>query len=133
MRKVYRLLAAGALSLVGGLVWSLSFPVIKLMWTSSYVLIAGGVSFWALALFYWIIDVRGYKRWAFGFTVIGMNSIAVYVATEIFDFRHIGNIFVGNLLPLVGRWADLLQATAAFAVVWLILYWLYRQREFIRI
>ena len=133
MNKFYRLLIAGAVSLVGGIVWSFSFPVIKLMWTSSYVLIAGGISFVALAFFYWIIDVLGYRKWAFGFIVIGMNSIAVYVATGIFDFRHVGNIFVGNLLPLVGRWADLVEAGAAFAVVWLILYWLYRKKEFIRI
>ena len=133
MSKVLRLLAAGAVSLTGGLVWSLSFPVIKLMWTSSYVLISGGLSFMALALFYWIIDVRGYKRWAFGFTVLGMNSIAVYVATEIFDFRLVGNIFVGHLLPLLGNWAALVQAAAAFAVVWLILYGMYRKRVFIRI
>ncbi len=133
MIKVYRLLIAGAVSLVGGLVWSLSFPVIKLMWTSSYVMIAGGVSFMALALFYWIIDVLGYKKWAFGFIVIGMNSIAVYIATEIFDFRHVGNIFVGHLLPFIGRWAEFVEASAAFAVVWLILYWMYRKKEFIRI
>jgi len=133
MSKVYLLLIAGAASLVGGLVWSLSFPVIKLMWTSSYVLIAGGVSFMALAVFYWIIDVLGYKRWAFGFIVIGMNSIAVYVATEIFDFRLVGNIFVGHLLPHIGRWGELVEACAAFSVVWLILYWMYRRKEFIKI
>jgi len=133
MRKVYRLLVAGSLSLVGGLVWSLSFPVIKLMWTGSYVLISGGLSFMALALFYWIIDVLGHKKWAFGFTVIGMNSIAVYVATEIFDFRQVGNIFVGGLLPRIGRWAPLVEASAAFVIVWLILYWMYRKKEFIRI
>jgi len=86
-----------------------------------------------LALFYGIIDVLGYRKWAFGFMVIGMNSITVYVATEIYDFRHIGNIFVGNLLPLVGRWADLVEASAAFAVVWLILYWMHRKQEFIKI
>ena len=131
--KICRLLLAGALSLVAGLVWSLSFPVIKLMWTSSYVLISAGLSFLALALFYWIIDVLGYKRWAFGFTVIGMNSIAVYIATEVFDFRHVGNVFVGHLLPHLGRWASLVEATAAFAVVWSILYWMYRKKEFIRI
>ena len=133
VRKVYRLLAAGAISLAGGLVWSLSFPLIKLMWTSSYVLVSGGLSFLALALFYWIIDVLGYRRWAFGFIVIGMNSIAVYVATEIFDFRIVGNIFVGHLLPLAGRGAALVEAGAAFAVVWLMLYWMYRKKEFIRI
>jgi predicted acyltransferase len=131
--KMYRLLMAGAVSLALGLIWSVSFPVIKLMWTSSYVLISGGVSFMAMALFYWIIDVLGYKKWAFGFIVIGINSIAVYVATEIFDFRLVGNIFVGNLLPLIGRWAELVEASAAFAVVWLILYWMYREKEFIRI
>jgi len=131
--KIYCLLAAGSVSLAAGLLWSLSFPVIKLMWTSSYVLISGGLSFMALALFYWIIDVLGYKKWAFGFIVIGMNSIAVYAATQVFDFREVGNIFVGNLLPLIGRWGAFVEAGAAFAVVWLILYWMYRKREFIKI
>ncbi|HXX22086.1 MAG TPA: DUF5009 domain-containing protein [Terriglobia bacterium] len=132
-RKLYRLLIMGAGSLLGGLVWSLAFPVIKLMWTSSYVLISGGLSFMVLALFYWIIDVLGFKKWAFGFVVIGMNSIAVYVATEVFDFRNVGNTFVGYLLPRVGRWDSLVEATAAFVIIWLILYWMYRKKEFIRI
>jgi predicted acyltransferase len=131
--KVYRLLGAGAVSLVVGLLWSLWFPVIKLLWTSSYVLIGGGVSFLLLALFYWIIDVRGYRKWAFGFIVIGMNSIAVYFATQVFDFTQIGNVFVGNLLPRLGRWDSLVEASAAFAIVWLILYWMYRKKEFVKI
>lgn len=57
--------------------------MIKLLWTSSYVLIGGGAGFLALAIFYWFIDVRGYTKWAFGFKVIGMNSLAVYLATEL--------------------------------------------------
>jgi predicted acyltransferase len=68
------------------------------------------VSFFALALLYWIIDVQGYKKWAFGFIVIGMNSIAVYCATEVFDFRLVGNVFVGHLLPRLGRWDSLVEA-----------------------
>jgi predicted acyltransferase len=131
--KIYRLLGAGAVSLVVGLLWSLWFPVIKLLWTSSFVLIGGGVSFLVLALFYWIIDVRGYRKWAFGFIVIGMNSIAVYFATEVFDFTRVGNVFVGHLLPRLGRWDSLVEACAAFAIVWLILYWMYRKKEFIKI
>jgi predicted acyltransferase len=131
--KIYRLLGAGAVSLVVGLLWSLWFPVIKLLWTSSFVLIGGGVSFLVLALFYWIIDVRGYRKWAFGFIVIGMNSIAVYFATEVFDFTRVGNVFVGHLLPRLGRWDSLVEASAAFAIVWLILYWMYRKKEFIKI
>jgi predicted acyltransferase len=131
--KVYRLLRAGTASLIVGLLWSLWFPVIKLLWTSSYVLIGGGFSFLALALFYWIVDVRGYRKWAFGFIVIGMNSIAVYFATQVFDFSSVGNVFVGHLLPRMGRWDRLMEASAAFAIVWLILYWMYRKNEFIRI
>ena len=61
-----------------------------------------------------------------------MNPIAVYVATEVFDFRLVGNVFVGHLLPRLGRWDSLIEA-AAFAVVWLILFWMYRKKEFIRI
>jgi predicted acyltransferase len=132
-RKVYRLLRAGTVSLVAGLLWSLWFPVIKLLWTSSYVLIGGGLSFLVLALFYWIIDVRGFRKWAFGFIVIGMNSIAVYFATQVFDFSCVGNVFVGHLLPRLGRWDRLVEASAAFAIVWLILYWMYRKKEFIKI
>ncbi|MBZ5562520.1 MAG: DUF5009 domain-containing protein [Acidobacteriia bacterium] len=132
-KKIVRLLVAGALSLGAGLVWSLAFPFIKLMWTSSYVLISGGLSFFVLALFYWIIDVLGYKRWAFGFTVIGMNSVAVYFATEVFDFRQVGDLFVGHLLPRIGPWDSLVEATAAFIVVWSILYWMYCKKEFIKI
>jgi len=131
--KIYRLLGSGAVSLAGGLLWSLWFPVIKLLWTSSYVLIGGGLSFLVSALFYWIIDVLGYRKWAFGFIVIGMNSIAVYFATEVFDFRRVGNVFVGHLLPRLGRWDRLVEASAAFAVVWLILYWMYRKKEFVKI
>lgn len=131
--KTLRLFGAGALSLVIGLLWSLWFPVIKLLWTSSYVLIGAGTGFLALAVFYWIIDVQGYAKWAFGFKVIGMNSIAVYVATELFDFRLIGNVFVGHLLPHLGRWDRLVESSAAFGIVWLLLFWMYRQKQFIRI
>ena len=133
MNRILRLVGAGAVSLAAGLVWSHWFPVIKLMWTSSYVLISGGLSFLAMALFYWIVDVRGFRKWAFGFVVLGMNSIAVYVANEVFDFRTVGNVFVGHLLPHLGNWDRLVEASVAFAVVWLILYWMYRKKEFIRI
>ena len=131
--KTLRLFVAGVGSVVAGLLWSLWFPVIKLMWTSSFVLIGGGTGFLGLAVFYWIIDVRGWAKWAFGFKVIGMNSIAVYVATELFDFRQIGNVFVGHLLPRLGRWDRLVESSAAFLIVWLILFWMYRKKQFIRI
>ena len=57
-----------------------------------------------MAVFYLVIDVLGDRRWVFPFTVIGMNALAVYMATILFDFRQIGNIFVGHLLARAGRW-----------------------------
>jgi len=86
-----------------------------------------------MALFYLLADVLGYKRTMFGFVVIGMNPLAVYMATMLFDFRKIGNIFVGHLLPRVGPWSGVLEATTAFVVVWLILYWMYRTKQFVRL
>jgi len=131
--KVAALAGAGAACVAIGLLWSPVCPIIKLLWTSSFVLVAGGFGFLMLALFYWIIDVQGRRRWAFFFIVIGMNSIAVYVATSLFNFRQIGNIFVGSLLPRIRPWDSFVEASAAMAVVWMVLYWMYRTRTFVKL
>jgi predicted acyltransferase len=133
LAKFFWLFALGVGCLLMGMVWSIWFPIIKRLWTSSMVLLAGGWSYLLLALFYLIIDVWGFKKWAFGFVVIGMNAIAVYMSIQLFNFRHIGNIFVGGLSERLGDWNNLVQAIAAFAVIWLILYWMYRKKTFIKI
>ena len=132
-KKCALLYGYGAGLLVVGLVWSIWLPIIKLLWTSSFVLVAGGLSCLLMATFYLLIDVLGYKKWVFPFTVIGMNALAVYMATELFDFRKIGNVFVGQLLPRVGSWDDALASAAAVVIIWLILYWMYRTRSFVKL
>lgn len=132
-RKCLTLYAVGVGLIAFGLIWSLWLPIIKLMWTSSYVLITAGISCCLLATFYLVIDVLGYRRWAFPFTVIGMNALAVYMATNLFDFRVLGNIFVGHLLPRIGSWGAVLSEAAALTIIWLILYWMYRTRSFVKI
>jgi predicted acyltransferase len=131
--KVLALTGSGAGCVALGLLWGLGLPVIKLLWTSSFVLVGGGYGFLMLALFYWIIDVKGYRRWTFLFTVIGMNSIFAYTATMLFSFKQIGNIFVGSLLPRIQPWDGFVEASAAFAAVWLLLYWMYSTRTFLRL
>jgi predicted acyltransferase len=84
-------------------------------------------------LFYLVIDIWGYKKWSFFFVVIGTNAIAVYVATHLFDFTLIGNVFVGGLLKWLGPWGPFVEASAALAVIWLILYWMYKTKTFIKI
>jgi predicted acyltransferase len=131
--KCVMLYGYGAGLLVAGLIWSVWLPIIKLLWTSSFVLVAGGISCLMMATFYLTIDVLGFRRWVFPFTVIGMNALAVYMATILFDFRKIANIFVGHLLPRVGRWDLFLSESAALVIVWLILYWMYRTKSFIKV
>ena len=133
IRKVLWLLAAGGGCIVLGLAWNLCFPIIKHLWTSSFVLFSGGLCFMLLALFYLVIDVLGFKIWAYGFIVIGMNAIAVYMATHLINFRNIGGVFVEGLEKYSGNWYPLIHAAAGFAVVWLILWWMYRKKSFIKI
>jgi predicted acyltransferase len=133
MVKVLRLVVAGVGCLVVGLVWSPVFPIIKHLWTSSFVLVSGGLCFLLLALFYLVIDVLGFRKWAFGFVVIGMNAIAVYMATHLISFRNIAGVFVQGLEKYTGNWYPLISASAGFALVWLILWWMYRKKTFIKI
>lgn len=133
MKKVVYLAAAGIGSIALGLLWSTVFPVIKLLWTSSFVLIGGGFSFLMLSTFYWIIEVKQLHRWAFFFRVIGMNSIIVYFFAMLINFRQIGNIFIGSLLPRIVPWDDFVSETAALAIIWLLLYWMYKTKTFVKL
>lgn len=131
--KCLVLYSYGAGLIAVGLIWSLWLPIIKLLWTSSFVLVAGGISCLLMATFYFLIDVQSYRKWVFPFTVIGMNALVVYMATEMYDFRKVGNIFVGGLLPRVGRWDEVLSAAASLTILWLILFWMYRTRTFVKL
>jgi predicted acyltransferase len=132
-RRCLLLLLSGLGCIFTGLLWSFTFPVIKLMWTSSFVLLGGGFSFLMFSLFYWLTEIRGYTRWTFFFRVIGMNSITVYIMIMLFDFSSISNIFIGSLLPRTGNWAGFLSSAASLTVVWLILYRMYKKNTFLRL
>ena len=131
-RKATGLGLSGLICLALGLLWNTVFPINKLLWTSSYVLYAGGWSLLHLAVFYWLIDVRGYRKWAFPFVVIGMNSITVYFAGAVFDFGRIATIFLYEFNDLFGPASSLIKITGVLAVKWLLLYYLYRRRIFLK-
>src|SRR5258706_1146611 len=104
-QKAKLLFAAGLASIALGYLWGVDFPVIKKIWTSSYVLVAGGWSLLLLATFYWLVDVEGWKKWTFFFVVIGLNPITIYIADPIIDFDVIAKFFLGGLAkhaPLEG-------------------------------
>jgi predicted acyltransferase len=131
--KAAGLTIAGLLCLVVGYVWGLFFPIIKIIWTSSYVLYAGGWSLLLLALFYWVIDVKGYKKWAIFFIVIGMNPITIYFLQSFVGFDEIAEFFLVGISQHAGLFKPLVLAIGALMVKWLLLWFLYRRRIFFRI
>jgi predicted acyltransferase len=96
------------------------------------VLLAGGWSLLLLALFYWIIDVRGWNRWAFPFIVIGMNPITIYLAQALLDFGMIATIFTHGFVHHLGPYQAAFQAFSILVTKWLFLFFLYRQRIFLK-
>jgi predicted acyltransferase len=81
--KVARLFVVGTLLVVGGYVWNWGFPINKSLWTSSYVLLTGGQAMCALALCYWVVDLKGYQKWTHPFVVYGMNALIVFVLSTL--------------------------------------------------
>ena len=133
-QKAGRLVLAGIGCIALGWLWNLVFPVNKNLWTSSFVLVAGGWSLLMLSLFYWIIDVRGLRRWAFFFVVIGMNSILIYLAGQVIDFEHATHYLFGGILGFFSKPVQAIGGVFAFlAVKWLFLYFLYRKNAFLRV
>jgi predicted acyltransferase len=117
-----------------GLLWSLHFPINKHLWTSSFILLTGGMAFLVLSLFYFIIDVLGYKKWAFFFYVIGLNSLTVYLAYRFIDFAKSSQmLFSGIYAPVREEFHPALEAFGALILVWGLLYFLYRKKIFIKI
>jgi predicted acyltransferase len=134
-QKLVWLAGLGIGCLAAGLAWGIWFPIIKARWTSTYALYAGGWSYLLLALFYLVIDIWGYRKWAFPFIVIGMNAIVAYMVWGLFSpaFRVMAEAFIGGLQRYVGGCYEALTYVGAMIICWLILYWLYRQRTFVRI
>jgi len=117
-----------------GLLWNHIYPINKALWSSSFVIAVGGISLLLTALFYYIIDVRKWKKWAFCFEIIGLNSITIYLAQEIFDFSSISRFFFGGFAGQFNEEISHVILTGSYLLsIWLFLYFLYRQKIFIKI
>ena len=159
-QKVLRLLLAGLVCLAAGLMldthiwpvsiggadWSLA-PIVKRIWTPSWALFSGGWALVLLAAFYWVIDLRGWRRWAFPFVVVGMNSIVMYCMAQLLPgwISQMLKIHLAAVDAATGfnltrylfseefHYALILESVARLAVMWAVCWWLYRRRVFIRI
>ncbi|WP_229206957.1 hypothetical protein [Dyadobacter crusticola] len=133
-QKVIKLLIFGLAGIVTGVVWNSVFPINKHLWSSSFIMLTAGLAFVFLATFYWIIDVKGYSKWAFFFQVIGMNSLVIYLAVRFVDFNASSKLlFEGFYKYAPEKWHEVYNALGGFVLVWLFLYFLYRNKIFVKV
>ena len=137
--RIRWLLLVGVAGIIGGLAlgWLGVCPVVKRIWTPSWVLFSGGWCFLLLAAFHGVIDLAGWRRWAFPLGVVGANSIAAYFLAHGFDgyvaknlTTHLGAGFFRLLGP---AFEPLLLGGATLVVLWLVLWWMYRRKIFVKI
>jgi heparan-alpha-glucosaminide N-acetyltransferase len=142
--KLGRLIVAGAVCM--GIGWTLDYfgicPNVKKIWTPAWTLFSGGWCFFLLAGFYLILDVVQFRFWAFPLKVIGMNSIVAYCQAHLINhfieksFKiHLGEEVFKNVAEKIGGevYEPLVTGATLLAVQWLILFWMYRKRVFVRI
>jgi heparan-alpha-glucosaminide N-acetyltransferase len=138
-KKLRGLVLAGVALILAGLAcqWAGICPIVKRVWTSSYTLYSGGWVLLILAAFYALIECKGWRRWAFPMIVVGMNSIAVYVMSWTMEdfFRRALDTHLGNAIAYLGGpiFQPVLQGFAVVLIFWLILFWMYRRKIFLRI
>lgn len=133
MQKTYALVATGLALIVAGQLANIWFPIIKHIWNPSFVLFSSGLSFLLMALFYYIIDVKGYQRWAFWLKVIGMNSIAIYMAVHLVNFNDIARNIVFGFEQFLQSYYPVFQAIVRLAIEYGLLYYLYKKGTFIKV
>ncbi|MDC0314246.1 DUF5009 domain-containing protein [Verrucomicrobiales bacterium] len=134
MEKLRRLASAGAVCLVAGLLFATVCPIVKKLWTPSWTLFSGAYVIWLLAIMYWVIDLKGWKRWTFFFVVVGLNPLAMYFMGMQMKAWTLG-IFKTHLPDILfaGTWGPFVSGLMIALFFWLILWWMYRNRVFIRI
>jgi predicted acyltransferase len=136
-RKIRTLAIAGLIGVVAGTALNPLTPIIKRICTSSFVIVSGGWCLLALTLSYWLIDVKGWRSWAKFFAIVGMNPIFIYLFQETGGARWLDRLvrpFTTGLFGWTGQLpAEMLTSAGAWALMWLMCYFLYKKRILIKI
>jgi predicted acyltransferase len=131
---ITRLSLIGVALLAAGYLWGMFFPINKTLWTSSFVLVTTGYSVILLTLFYALIDVFSLTNWAKFFAVIGTNSIIVYLGSSLINWKYTSNSLFGGFIKIApAGWQDIILFGGMLLLQWLVLYWLYCRKIFIKV
>lgn len=133
--KLYYFFAMGTGMIFVGYLWGLQMPIIKKIWTSSYVLVSGGYCFLLLGLFYWILDVRRLQKWASPFVWLGTNAITIYMVWNVLNFFRLAERFVGVPTRFFAgeNWGYLFLSAMTLTLVLAFVRFLYNHKLFLRI
>lgn len=129
----FRIIAAtgmGCLAL--GFALSPVIPVIMKMWTTTYALASAGWACLLFAMFFWIVDVKRWRAWSFPLVVIGMNALTAYLLPTILHLRSAVGIFTKPVAAHAGNFGPVISTGSVLLVGWLILWWMYRRKIFLR-
>jgi predicted acyltransferase len=133
-KKVLYLAVAGITGVVVGFLWGLEFPVIKKIWTSSYVLVAAGYACLFLAAFYQMIEIWQWRKWCIPFVWIGMNPITIYLAFHLMSFGDFAKLIVGGpVKEALGAWGEMGMAVVVVALSLGLVRFLYQRKIFLRL
>jgi len=131
-RKARLIGAIGLGCIAVGFAISPIVPIVMKMWTTSYGLVSAGWACLMFLVFYWLVDIRGYRRWAFFLTVIGMNAIFIYMFSSLIHLDPIVDVFTQRIARALPNSGLLFQQVAILVVEWLILLWMYKRKIFLR-
>jgi predicted acyltransferase len=133
-RKLWWFAGLGVAMVAAGLVWSIWHPIIKCIWSSSMTLFSGGICYLLLWLCYYLIDYKGYRRGLTLFKVYGMNSIAAYMMPKFIKMRAISTaLLFGTAQYLGDDWYALLIAFVNVVLSYLLLYYMYKRKIFLKV
>jgi len=132
-KKVYYFIGGGLVLVLLGYLWGLQFPVIKKIWTSSYVLVSGGYSLMLLGLFFLIIDVWKIQKWAKPFVWIGMNPITIYLTVQFFNFSRLAATIIGGEKIWGSLWGNFFVSSVYIILIFAFLHFMFKKKIFIRI
>ena len=132
-KKLTYLFIIGASMVAMGWIWGIWHPVIKKIWTSSMVLVSSGYCFLLMALFYYIIDYKGYRKYTGWLKVYGMNSIMAYMLSQCINFTSVSQSIFRGLEQYIGSYYPLLITLSNIAIIYTILWWMYKKKIFLRV
>lgn len=134
MKKVGWLAGAGAIAIIIGVIWSYHFPINKHLWSSSFIMVTGGISLLFMSLFYLVIDVWGFQKWAFPFKIIGLNSIFIYMASGLIDWGYTSKYLLNGFIQMANEAGQtFIVMLGVLLLKWALLYFMYRKKIFVKV